>query len=186
MSIASAQRAIDAALFGPATDASASGKGSTPELCLSLLPLFNFSTPNRVTNADWQRGTQALCLHDMAKDDTTWTNLLRFYGDATGTAVDLARVQYLVPLEPHIAAILRAIVTAVDLSKAKHEVDDRKQAAEVEVRTNRFVLNQRRKVIQPPFAAWSGFVRFQCAVRQKGEKYGKRIMHHQIARAFEH
>ena len=46
-------------------------------LCLSLLPLFNFGAdPSKVTHADWQRGTRAMGLFQLADDPTVWAYLI--------------------------------------------------------------------------------------------------------------
>ena len=106
--LAGAHRAIDAAL-GINDGNSSSGKHNH-QLCLSLLPLFSFSDANHVLHQDWLRGCKALRLHEMADDKELWQQLLDTYGNASHSAIELAKISFLVPMEPHISLLFRAMV----------------------------------------------------------------------------
>lgn len=77
-------------------------------LCLSLLPLFNFSGTSRVTHSEWVRGTSSLGLAHLSSDASAWSEMAILYGDGASVSdhtlatVDLQRVSFLVPLEPHV------------------------------------------------------------------------------------
>ena len=119
------------------------GKTSkSSSLCLSLLPLFNFGGSSVVTYDEWQRGARSLGLAHLADDQSVWTEMTELYGDGASHAdnrhasVDLERVAYLVPLEPHVQSLMRAIVFAIDHVKDFAATQIRKQTKQTEMKTS--------------------------------------------------
>ena len=176
--LSSAHRAIDAVLSGNISD------GASPfatdkydmQLCMSLLPLFDFHNSAKVTRNDWLQGTHALGLDEMGNDNT-WDRLRNNYGD--GTQVDLKQVSYLVPLEPHVAQLLRAIVAAIDKVRTFSEGQQRKNSNQA----NRWLLQKRRETLQPPLVAWRDHVRKEKARWRRAERFVAKMMNHQVDRA---
>lgn len=111
-------------------------------LCLSLLPLFNFSGSASVNYDEWQRGARSLGLAHLADDRSVWTEMTELYGDGAShsdnrqASVDLERVAYLVPLEPHVQSLMRAIVFAIDHVKDFAATQIRKQSKQTEMKAS--------------------------------------------------
>lgn len=159
-------------------------------LCLSLLPLFNFSGTSRVTYAEWQRGTQSLGLSHLSKDASAWTEMTLLYGDGasisdqTLATVDLEQVSFLVPLEPHVQSLMRAFVFAIDHVKTFAATQLRKQVKQTEMKASGLILRKRREILQPPLAAWSAFTRKERTNRRRGRKLLARVFMREVSFAF--
>ena len=83
--LSGARAKLDSALgIASASPSFAQPSKRDSNLCLSLLPLFNFGAdPSKVTHADWQRGTRAMGLSQLADDPTVWADLTQMYGDGS-------------------------------------------------------------------------------------------------------
>ena len=104
-------------------------------LCVSLLSLFDFRGDKRVTRQDWIRGTRALTLHAMGEDDELWKVLLAKFDTAKMGAVDLNRIEDLVPIDPRISLLMKAMFNSVTtLSDGMLRAQGKMETGEVSAR----------------------------------------------------
>ena len=82
-------------------------------MCVSLLSLFDFRGDRRVTREDWIRGTRALTLHAMGEDNVLWELLLSKFDTNQVGSVDLSRIEDMVPIDPRISLLLKAMFNSV-------------------------------------------------------------------------
>ena len=180
--LAGAHRAIDAAL-GINDGNSSSGKHNH-QLCLSLLPLFSFSDANHVLHQDWLRGCKALRLYEMADDKELWQQLLDTYGNASHSAIELAKISFLVPMEPHISLLFRAMVDGLSRIVDVATGQQNKEAKRRDIMANRTILRVRRTILEPPLKAWQAFVISERSMRKRIAKFSRRILNRDCSRAF--
>ena len=161
-------------------------------LCLSLLPLFNFSEPSKVTYADWQRGTRSMGLSLLADDPSVWSDLAGLYGDGAtaqsseAASVYLEQVAFLVPLEGHLTALLRAVVFAIDHVKDFAATQTRRNVRASDSRINSMILRKRREICLPMLTAWHSFIVQQRASNAKVLKVASRAAKRGLTRALNH
>ena len=179
--LASAHRAFDSVI---GATASLPNARHDTQLCLSLLPLFNFSEPSKVNYDDWVRGTRALRLHEMAGDPELWEQLVMLYGDASRRSIDLAKVTFLVPMEPHISLLFRAMVDGLSRVTDVATGQQNKEAARRDVMASRAIMKARRAILEPPLEAWRQYVKSEAAIRKRMKKFGKRLFNREARRAF--
>ena len=99
------------------TDATSEGKqtkdGVDMSVCMSLLTLFDFEKPGRVTKEDWVTGMRVLQLHALAENDAVWKKIVDVHGNKGTGTVELYRIKDLVPIDPRISVLLHAVVHAL-------------------------------------------------------------------------
>lgn len=160
---------------------------------LSLLPLFNFSSADRgrVSHADFQRGTRSMGLQQLADDITLWDELTRMYGDGgshnevSKACVVLENLSFLVPLEPHLVQLMRAVVFAIDHVKTFAAKQMRRNEREVDSRTSRLVVRKRNEIMLPPFAAWREYMRTERLMRTSSKRVWSRFARREQREAYD-
>lgn len=127
-------------------------------MCVSLLSLFDFRGDKRVTRQDWIRGTRALTLHSLGEDDTLWELLLQKFDTRREGWVDLHRIEDLVPIDPRISLLMKAMFNSVTtLSDGMLRAQGKMETGET-LRKNRVVINLRKRLLEPPFGGWRDHV----------------------------
>ena len=114
---------------------------------------------------DWMRGTRALMLNAMGEDDHLWETLLRKYGirrrqddERQQPVIDLRRIEDLVPIDPRISLLLKAMFSSVTtLSDGMLRAQGKLDSA-AHLRQNRVIINLRKRLTEPSFAAWRDMV----------------------------
>ena len=99
---------------GGSSDRPSSGRKSDYDLslCVSLLAMLDFRGDKQVYREDWQRGTRAMNLIAMGEDDGLWSKLLDKFGAGDGVAIDLRKVEDLVPIDPRVGLLLKVCVAS--------------------------------------------------------------------------
>ena len=106
----------------------------------------------------------------MGEDDGLWTTLLSKYGlrsQEQQGAIDLRRIEDLVPIDPRISLLLKAMFSSVttlsdDMLRAQGKLDSVES-----LRQNRVVINLRKRIQEPPFAAWRDLVQRHKELRMR-------------------
>ena len=125
-------------------------------MALSLLVMFDFQQQGYVTRDDWRKGTAMMMLEDMGEDDLLWETLLKKYDPGRTGDIPMAVIQDLVPVDPRMLVMFRSMVVAVSGLSDKLIATQRKVEAEAKLKTNRAILNMRRKILEPvrPTREW--------------------------------
>ena len=124
-------------------------------MCVSLLSLFDFRGDKRVTAR--RRGTRTT-LNSLGEDDALWELLLQKFDTRREGWVDLTRIEDLVPIDPRISMLMKAMFNSVTtLSDGMLRAQGKMETGE-SLRKNRVVINLRKRLIRPPFSAWSEYV----------------------------
>lgn len=90
---------------------------SSPPLPRALLSVLDLHQPGKVSQADWERGCEALYIPDLDVDNA-WRMLSRGRDESGEEPVVLDSEDHDVPLQPHVHCLLRVIVqTLVRLSE---------------------------------------------------------------------
>ena len=118
-------------------------------MCLSLLVMFDFQQQGYVTRDDWRKGTAMMMLEDMGEDDLLWETLLKKYDPGRTGDVPMAVIQDLVPVDPRMLVMFRSMVVAVSGLSDKLIATQRKLEAQSNLKTQRAILNIRRKILEP-------------------------------------
>ena len=143
-------------------------------MCVSLLSLFDFRGDKRVTRQDWVRGTRALTLNSLGEDDALWELLLQKFDTRREGWVDLTRIEDLVPIDPRISMLMKAMFNSVTtLSDGMLRAQGKMETGET-LRKNRVVINLRKRLIRPPFSAWSEYVMKTRSLRLRTVKRTQR------------
>ena len=139
-------------------------------LCVSLLSLFDFRGDKRVTRQDWVRGTRALTLNEMGEDDLLWQTLLDKFDSQHVGAVDLRRIEDLVPIDPRISLLMKAMFNSVTtLTDGMLRAQGKMETGE-SLRKNRVVINLRKRLLHPPFSGWRDLIMRQRSLRLRTVK----------------
>ena len=122
-----------------------------------------------VDREDWRRGAKMMLLADMGEDDALWAKLLQKYGSAGDGVVYLDRLADYVPLDPRLALMMKAMVASVAGVTEKLERAQRRHESQSQTRANRVILNMRRAILAPVYAAWAELV-------QKRQRLGRKAL----------
>ena len=133
---------------------------------------------------DWLRGCKALRLYEMADDKELWQQLLDTYGNASHSAIELAKISFLVPMEPHISLLFRAMVDGLSRIVDVATGQQNKEAKRRDIMANRTILRVRRTILEPPLKAWQAFVISERSMRKRIAKFSRRILNRDCSRAF--
>ena len=142
-------------------------------LCATLLSLFDFSASGHVTRLDWDRGLSTLLLGGLSADESLWIKLLDLYDPGKTGNVQLQRVRDLLPIDPRISVLLQQLVHSVAGCREYVANATKKQEREVEMRSQRAVINLRKRLLQPIFSGWLEVVTAERKLRIKAARYLK-------------
>ena len=129
----------------------------------------------------------------MVNDEALWLQLLTLYGEnlqlfskATfeAQAIDLSKVEFLVPLEPHVSLLFRAMVDGLSKVKDVTEAQQGKEASRRDIMANRAIMRARRAILEGPIKAWHKFVRSERVNRRRATSMCARILHRGLTMAF--
>jgi hypothetical protein len=134
---------------GVVVDEAPKQKNYDISMCLSLLVMFDFQQQGYVTRDDWRKGTAMMMLEDMGEDDLLWETLLKKYDPGRTGDVPMAVIQDLVPVDPRMLVMFRSMVVAVSGLSDKLIATQRKLEAQSNLKTQRAILNIRRKILEP-------------------------------------
>jgi hypothetical protein len=138
--------------------------------CACLLSCFDFQQRGFVDRDDWKRGTEMMQLSEMGEDEGLWAKVLATYGGEIEGCVAIARLQDVVPMDPRISLMMRAMVASVATVEERLARQARRTADQVASRANRIILNMRRKIIEPVYHAWVELVSSKKRIGQRAAK----------------
>ena len=170
---------------------------SDVSLCVTLVSLFDFSAKGQVSKTDWERGTSTLLLGELGKDGSLWDKLLNLYDPLNSGSVQLDRVKdvrltdrmptptptpspsqapfrfgsQVLPIDPRISVLLQQLVHAVAGCREFVAQSTAKAAKAVELRSQRAVINMRKRMLQPIFEGWLEVVRSERQMRSRAARY---------------
>jgi hypothetical protein len=138
--------------------------------CACLLSCFDFQQRGFVDRDDWKRGTEMMQLSEMGEDEGLWAKVLATYGGEIEGCVAIARLQDVVPMDPRISLMMRAMVASVATVEERLARQARRTADQGASRANRIILNMRRKIIEPVYHAWVELVSSKKRIGQRAAK----------------
>ena len=107
-----------------------------------------------------------LLLAEMGEDDALWSKAVQAFGGGGGVpeeCVELARLQDVVPMDPRVSLMMRAMVASVGHVTDKLERSQKRAADQSASRANRVILAWRRRIIEPCLRGWVDLVRSRKA-----------------------
>ena len=140
-------------------------------LCATLLSLFDFSAQGFVTRGDWDRGLSTLLLGGLSEDEGLWQRLLEMYDPLNKGAVQLEKVRDVLPIDPRISVLLQQLVHSVAGCREYVAAATRKQEREVEMRSQRAVINLRKRLMQPIFEGWRAAIRADKQLKARAARH---------------
>ena len=80
------------------------------QLAISLLSMFDFQHRGSITQGDWLRGIDALGAVELQDE---WSKMAQLYDPESTGLIELARVKFVVPLDPMVGALIGAVVRSM-------------------------------------------------------------------------
>jgi hypothetical protein len=157
------------------------GRRSDLSLCATLLSLFDFSAQGHVTRADWERGLSTLLLGGLSEDEDLWSRLLGMYDPHGKGAVQLAAVRDVLPIDPRISVLLQQLVHSVAGCREYVTVATKKAQRDSDLRSQRAVINMRKRLLAPIFGGWLEVVKSNKKLKARAMNH---LKHHGVGRAF--
>ena len=142
-------------------------------LCVTLVSLFDFEALGEVSRKDWERGTSTLLLGELGKDQDLWERMLGQYDPEKRGAVQLDKVRDVLPIDPRISVLLQQLVHAVAGCREFVAGATNKMVKDIESRTNRALINIRKKICNPVFYAWLDVHRTDRKLRTRAARHMK-------------
>ena len=149
----------------------AAERKSDLSLAATLLSLFDFSATGQVTQEDWERGLSTLLLGGLSQDIGLWQQLLDRYDPHDTGAVQLERVRDVLPIDPRISVLLQQLVHSVAGCREYVASATKKQNKEVEMRSQRAVINLRKRLLEPIFAGWRDVIRAEKTLKRRAARF---------------
>ena len=154
-----------------AIELGAAERKSDLSLAATLLSLFDFSATGQVTQEDWERGLSTLLLGGLSQDTGLWQQLLDRYDPHDKGAVQLERVRDVLPIDPRISVLLQQLVHSVAGCREYVASATKKQNKEVEMRSQRAVINLRKRLLEPIFSGWRDVIRADKKVQRRAARF---------------
>ena len=107
-----------------------------------------------------------------------------YFDSADKTKIDLEKVKYLVPLEPHVSLLFRAMVDGLSRVTDSTQRQENKEAKRRDILSNRAIMRARRAILEAPFKAWSGYLNTEKLHKKRSAKFSKRLFMRDVGRAF--
>ena len=125
---------------------------------------------------------QLLSLSEMGEDDALWERLVSKFGERDaeeageegGGRIRIDRISDLVPMDPRLNLMMKAMVSSVAGVSERLERAQARAATQGERKAQRVILMMRKKIIQPVFAAWAELVQTRL---RNGRKAARAALH---------
>ena len=148
-----------------------SSRKSDLSLAATLLSLFDFNADGAVTRAEWERGLSTLLLGGLLEDNGLFDQLLERY-DTNGTgAVQLNKIRDVLPIDPRISVLMQQLVHSVAGCREYVAAATKKQQRDVEMKSQRAVINLRKRLLSPIFYGWLDAIRADKKVKLKAARF---------------
>lgn len=161
-------------------DAMATSDGDRPDvssrksdlsLAATLLSLFDFNADGAVTRTEWERGLSTLLLGGLLEDNGLFDQLLERY-DTNGTgAIQLNKIRDVLPIDPRISVLMQQLVHSVAGCREYVAAATKKQQRDVEMKSQRAVINLRKRLLSPIFYGWLDAIRADKKVKLKAARF---------------
>lgn len=148
-----------------------SSRKSDLSLAATLISLFDFNADGNVTRDEWERGLGTLLLGGLLEDNGLFDQLLERYDTAGTGAVQLNKIRDVLPIDPRISVLLQQLVHSVAGCREYVAAATKKQQREVEMRSQRAVINLRKRLLSPIFYGWLDTIRADKKVKLKAARF---------------
>ena len=139
-------------------------------LAATLISLFDFNADGQVTRQEWERGLSTLLLGGLLEDNGLFDQLLERY-DTTGTgSVHLEKVRDVLPIDPRISVLMQQLVHSMAGWRVCTAAT-KKQQRDVEMRSQRAVINLRKRLLSPIFFGWRDTIKADKKVKLKAARF---------------
>ena len=148
-----------------------SSRKSDLSLAATLISLFDFNADGNVTREEWERGLGTLLLGGLLEDNGLFDQLLARYDTAGTGAVQLNKIRDVLPIDPRISVLLQQLVHSVAGCREYVAAATKKQQRDVEMRSQRAVINLRKRLLSPIFYGWLDTIRADKKVKLKAARF---------------